>query len=109
MRELLRYNPRMLRPTAATADVPWWQLTAKRLLAAMLPLALLVLAAQPNTDPDLWWHLRTGQWILDNRTVPHADPFSSTQDGTHWVAHEWLADVGLYLLYQAGGFGALTL
>jgi hypothetical protein len=109
MRELLHYNPRMIRTSAKSAAARWWQLTPKRLLAALLPLALLALAAQPNTDPDLWWHLRTGQWILENRAVPHADPFSSTHDGTPWVAHEWLADIGLYRLYQAGGFGALSL
>ena len=92
-----------------TAAAPRWQLTPRRLLAALLPLSLFVLAAQPQTDPDLWWHLRTGQWILENRAIPHSDPFSFTMLGTHWVAHEWLADIGLYLLYQAGGLTALAL
>jgi hypothetical protein len=88
---------------------PWWDLSPHRLLAALLPIALLVLAARPDTDPDLWWHMRTGQWIVENGAVPHADPFSFTMTGAHWIAHEWLADIGLFALYQAGGFGALTL
>jgi len=91
------------------AAAPRWQLTPRRLLAALLPVSLFVLAAQPQTDPDLWWHLRTGQWILENRAIPQSDPFSFTMLGTHWVAHEWLADIGLYLLYQAGGLTALSL
>jgi hypothetical protein len=95
------------RPTSA--ESAWWQLTPRRLLAALLPLSLFVLAAQPQTDPDLWWHLRTGQWILENHTIPHGDPFSFTMLGAHWVAHEWLADIGLYLLYQAGGLTVLSL
>jgi hypothetical protein len=91
------------------AAAPHWQLTPRRLLAALLPLSLFVLAAQPQADPDLWWHLRTGQWILENRAIPHGDPFSFTMLGTHWVAHEWLADIGLYFLYQAGGLTALAI
>ena len=44
-----------------------------------------------------------------NRAIPHGDPFSFTMLGAHWVAQEWLADIGLYLLYQAGGLTALSL
>jgi hypothetical protein len=29
------------------------------------------------TDPDYWWHLRTGHLIVDTG-VPHTDPFSFT-------------------------------
>ena len=102
-----RYNRGMSNgPSAAALR---WQLTPRRLLSVLLPLSLFVLAAQPQTDPDLWWHLRTGQWILENREIPHSDPFSFTMLGAHWVAHEWLADVGLYLLYQAGGLTALSI
>ncbi len=34
------------------------------------------LAMRPTTDPDLWWHLATGRWILDERRIPFTDPFS---------------------------------
>src|SRR5262245_1330498 len=94
---------------AASTSDRWWMLTPRRLLAALVPIAILVLAARPDSDPDLWWHMRTGQWIIEKGTVPHADPFSSTMAGTHWVAHEWLTDIGLYELYRIGDFGALTL
>ncbi len=84
-------------------------LTPRGLLVAILCIALFTLAAQPSPDADLWWHLRTGEWILEEGAVPHGDPFSSTRAGAPWVAHEWLADVALYGLYRAGGAGALTL
>ncbi len=87
----------------------WLHLTPRRLLAAVLFVGLFVMAAQPVTDPDLWWHLRTGQWIVDHRAVPHTDPFSFTKFGEHWVAHEWLADVALFMLYQVGGSSALVM
>jgi hypothetical protein len=45
----------------------------------------------PNTisDPDLWWHLRTGEWILQNASLPSADPFSTYGADRPWVAYTW--------------------
>ena len=43
------------------------------------------------SDPDIWWHMRTGEWILQQHTIPHADPFSVA--GLAWVAYSWLFDV----------------
>src|SRR5438105_533820 len=40
--------------------------------------AVPVLAAvRPVTDPDLWWHLRVGEWVIENGRVPANDPFSA--------------------------------
>jgi hypothetical protein len=70
----------------------------------------LTLAVQPVTDPDLWWHLRTGQWILANGTVPTTDPFSSYGAGKPWVAYSWLFEVAAIATYvQLGLFGILLL
>jgi len=38
-------------------------------------LGLFALAARNVIDPDLWWHLRTGEFIAQHRSVPHTDPF----------------------------------
>src|SRR5260221_981445 len=65
------------------------------------------MTARPATDPDLWWHLRTGQWIVETGRVPHSDPFSFTRAGHAWVSHEWLAEVVLYELWKRGGAAAL--
>ncbi len=47
--------------------------------AAILLLGLLAMTARSATDPDLWWHLRTGQWVVETGHVPHSDPFSFTR------------------------------
>jgi hypothetical protein len=73
----------------------------------VLAFGLLAMTARPATDPDLWWHLRTGQWIVETGHIPHSDPFSFTRAGQPWVAHEWLSDVLFYELWQHGGFAAL--
>jgi hypothetical protein len=73
-------------------------------LAAVLPYALKTAA-----DHDLWWHLKTGQMILEQGGLPATDPFSFTAPGAPWTNHEWLSDVVLAAVYDAGGDEALSL
>src|ERR1700688_938954 len=75
--------------------------------AATLLFGLLAMTARPATDPDLWWHLRTGQWIVETGHVPHSDPFSFTRAGHAWVSHEWLSEVVFYELWKHAGAAAL--
>jgi hypothetical protein len=56
------------------------------------------------TDPDYWWHLRTGHLIVDTGSVPHHDPFSFTAAGSRWIAHEWLSEVIIYRVENAVGY-----
>jgi hypothetical protein len=76
---------------------------------AILLFGLLGMTARNAIDPDLWWHLRTGQLIVETGKVPHFDPFSLTRGGHAWVSHEWLSDVLFYELWQRGGPAALIL
>ncbi|MFI5118346.1 MAG: hypothetical protein ACHP8B_16785 [Terriglobales bacterium] len=75
--------------------------------AAILLFGLLAMTARNAVDPDLWWHLRTGQWIVEAGHVPHSDPFSFTRAGQAWVSHEWLSEVVFYELWKHGGAAAL--
>ena len=75
--------------------------------AAILLFGLLAMTARPATDPDLWWHLRTGQWIVETGHVPHSDPFSFTRARHAWVSHEWLSEVVFYELWKHAGAAGL--
>lgn len=75
--------------------------------AAILLFGMLAMTARNAVDPDLWWHLRTGQWIVETGHVPHSDPFSFTRAGQAWVSHEWLSEVVLYELWKHEGAAAL--
>jgi hypothetical protein len=75
--------------------------------AAVLGFGLLAMTAKPAVDPDLWWHLRTGQFIVETGHIPSVDPFSFTRAGAGWVAHEWLSEVVFFELWKHGGFVAL--
>lgn len=84
-------------------------LTPRRLFTALLFIALVVMATREITDPDFWWHLRTGEYIVETATIPHADVFSLTNAGQPWVTHEWLTQVVFYLLFRLGSFPALII
>lgn len=75
--------------------------------AAILLFGLLAMTARNAIDPDLWWHLRTGQWIVESRHIPHSDPFSFTRAGHAWISHEWLSEVLFFEMYKHGGAAAL--
>src|SRR3954452_16995298 len=76
--------------------------TAFITLACFVPERLL-------NDPDTGWHVRTGQWILENRQLPRTDPFSHTFFGKPWIAKEWLSQVFLASAFMAGGWNGVTI
>lgn len=82
-------------------------LQTRRLFVIILALGLFTMAARSVTDPDLWWHLRTGQLIVQNHRVFHSDPYSYTRFGQPWVDHEWLSQVLIFGLYRLAGWGGL--
>ncbi len=60
-------------------------------------------------DPDIWWHLRTGQWILEHATVPTTDPFSMYGMEKPWIAYSWLFEVLVYGLHRGLGLIGILL
>lgn len=83
------------------------ELSPRWIFALILLFGLLAMTARHAIDPDLWWHLRTGQWIVESGTVPRVDPFSFTRAGHAWVSHEWLSEVVFYEIWSHLGFGGL--
>jgi hypothetical protein len=43
-------------------------------------------------DPDIWWHIRTGDWIFAHHAVPRYAIFSQHIERS-WIAYSWLFDV----------------
>lgn len=81
-------------------------MTTRRLFSFILFIAILGITATTATDPDMWWHLRTGQYILQNG-IPYHDVFSYTVPDHIWITHEWLSQVIMWGIYSLGGFPAL--
>ena len=96
------------RATATPPIEPVTRLLAtRRVFVIILGLGLFAMAARRVRDPDLWWHLRTGQEIVATHHVLHRDIFSYTRFGQPWIAHEWLSEVLLFLLFRAAGWTGL--
>jgi hypothetical protein len=70
--------------------------------------ALMCVRAACVSDPDVWWHLRTGQWILQHHAVPHTDPFSWTAGDKAWDAYSWLFELVVAKLFQWRGLAGLV-
>ena len=66
------------------------------------------LSNRPLADPDIGWHIRTGELILATHSLPRTDPFSSTMEGQPWFAWEWLYDILLGILHRAGGLNGVV-
>jgi hypothetical protein len=78
------------------------------LLLVLLGAAAFLLGCYEMGDSDVWWHLRGGQWILENGRVPQHDPFTFGSADRLWVDLHWSYEVILALAYRLGGVGALV-
>ncbi len=83
--------------------------SSRRLLVLVFMLVLFAGAVRPVTDPDFWWHLKTGQHIVEGGGIPHSDIYSTIFFGREWITHEWLSELFIYGIYRATGLGGLIL
>ncbi|MFZ1919934.1 MAG: hypothetical protein WAU58_20365, partial [Terriglobales bacterium] len=68
----------------------------RRLIQLIALAVLLIVVAQGAVDhkfsvrdSDIWWHLKTGDWIVEHVAVPHNGLFSWTAANRPWVAYSW--------------------
>jgi len=85
----------------AAARLPFWPLIAPLLAFAG------VISFRQTTSLDIWWHLKTGEWIWQQHRIPRIDPFSFTAAGKPWIAHEWLFGLVAFLIHRTSGLAGL--
>ena len=78
-------------------------MSARTLLVAGVMIVILALFISGIQDPDFWWHLRIGRWMVDNGRLPSHDLFTFTVPGHVWTDHEYLTEVLMWLIYSATG------
>ena len=83
-------------------------LTVPRLLVTILFIAIFTMAVRVPADTDTWWHLRSGQYIVENQTIFTADPFSHTHYGQEWM-YPKLAQVFWYGLFAGAGWIGMSM
>ena len=77
--------------------------------ASALPLAVAaatfaVAVGLPAGDPDMWWHLASGRWMIEHQDGLRVDVFSSTATGEPYALGQWLGEVVLYQAYAFAGW-----
>src|SRR6204780_2807689 len=109
--------PAVREAVAPIVAPPWLRWAVVGLAAALL----FIWFSSEVADSDTWWHLKTGQYILQTHKLPVPDPFAFTTAGAgsaypaeetvrHFnLTHEWLAQIILYLAYAMGGFPGLVI
>jgi arginine exporter protein ArgO len=60
-------------------------------------------------DPDFYWHLTSGRWIIEHGTLPTIDAFSWSMPGAPYRPTQWLGQYLLALTYELGGWTATHL
>lgn len=78
-----------------------------RLLLLFLFAAFSVSLLQGMLDPDLFWHIRAGQDILEKGKIAVEDSWNYLYGGKVWVNQQWLVEIILALLFKNGGFTAI--
>lgn len=72
--------------------------------------AVFLASIRPVENYDFWFHLKLGETIVKNRTLPQTDIFSHSAYGKPVVPYEWLFQAMLYLIFKGwGNFGVQML
>ncbi len=77
-------------------------------ILVLLAYLIWITAANCGTGDDTYWHIKVGEWILDNKKVPSTGIFSYTAENFPWVSHEWLSAVLLYAVFSLTGWPGLV-
>ena len=81
------------------------------LVFGILALAVPILLQKPmlNSDGDLARHLRHGHYMLENRELIRADPFSFTRPGAPFIGFEYGSQLLYALAERIGGLPGIAI
>lgn len=77
------------------------------ILVALCHLTIMISLFIHGGD-DTHWHIRVGEWIVNNLEIPRTGIFSQTKENAEWIAHEWLSEVIIYIIYNTLGWPGLV-
>ncbi len=83
-------------------------LSVEECLVGAAFLGLTALACLMPVHNDTWWHLRSGQEMVQSRALLFTDRFSFTAANSFFWNHSWLAQIIFYGVFTVGGLPALT-
>jgi hypothetical protein len=72
-------------------------------------IAVAMMFVTSEQDPDFWWHLRVGRWMVENGRLPSTDLFTFTVPAHVWTDHEYLTEVLMWLVYNSAGIVGISI
>lgn len=82
--------------------------TAKLLFKISILIGIFFIALKAPVDPDMFWHLKSGELMWQYQTFPRADWYSFTMSDYPYVDFEWLTELLMFLVWKISGFGGLA-
>jgi hypothetical protein len=83
--------------------------TLRPLIVGLLAVVTFLLGCVPIADTDLWWHLKTGEWILDTGQIPYVDLYTFTQPHQPWIDLHWGFQVVFATVHRLAGISGLVI
>jgi hypothetical protein len=77
------------------------------MMTAILITVVFIMARGGMGDPDIWWHLRNAEYLINFHQLPRFDLYSFTAAGHPWINHEWLSEIPFYLVWRAWGLAGI--
>lgn len=73
----------------------------------LVSIMIFILASSQIIQADTLWHIKVGEWIVENLSIPTKDCFSMHQD-LNFIAHEWLFDVIYFGISEFAGITGIV-
>lgn len=92
----------------------WKDLTARvfsfpGMCMVLLATVIFGFCVKQFAEPDIWWHLRTAQDLLQNHSFRSIDTYSFTAAGSPRMNYEWLSEMPYFFAFRAAGLQGILL
>ena len=75
----------------------------------LLSTVIFEICVKQFAEPDIWWHLRDAQNLIEYHSFSRIDTYSFTAAGLSRPNFEWLSEVPYYLAFKTWGLQGLLL
>jgi len=85
------------------------RITPGQLIVVAAFVVILCVLVRRGGDPDIFWHLVTGKWMVDHHQLISQDIYTFTVAGKQWVDPEYITEILIYLVFKLGGLTLVSL
>lgn len=98
-------KPSASKTTPSASPGAFWRscFSSERILLGLVLLWTFLALCYPLYDTDFWWHLRTGELILQLGQVPAVDWYTFMDSDKPWIDLHWGFQLLITGLYRLGG------